>query len=266
MTRNNFFSPTRFMLLLRNDFILNYKKYLLTIISAFIVGYVVIYTHLPYKEYFDGYIMLRFYNGFTYCLMGFGFFVGLSFPGLNSKASSHSYLLMPCSIFEKYLSQFFIRIVIASVLFLMIFWVDAYLARATIISSSEFIGLASDYNSFSYSKLFMLVEDERIMKYATIIFMACLILYMFNVRIFFTKQASFKTAISLAGLILSVFMLLFLFSHIFYPETIGFDENITKYSVYEGYNNFDFWIIFMFSSSWIFLLPLGYFKLKEKQL
>lgn len=269
MKSNSFFSFNRFGLLLKNDLLLNYKQYLLTIVAAFIVGYFVVYSHLPWKEYFEDYIIQKFYHAFIYCLMGFGAFIGLSFPGLNSKTASQNYLMMPGSTFEKYLSQFFIRIVLASVLFLVIFWVDAYLARITVLQSDKFVGLATDYESFSYSALFkfMMRTSSEILGYASLIVMVSIGLYMFTVRLFFTKLAIFKTVISLVGFIFLVAFVFVLFSHAFYPETtIGFQMNIREYHVYENITNMEMWIAFVFSIPWIFLLPLGYFKLKEKQL
>jgi hypothetical protein len=82
----------------------------------------------------------------------------------------------------------------------------------------------------------------------------------------FTKRfALVKSSIALGVLIFALTCCLVLFSHLFYPETKGFDIELQKYEPYRGIDN-----LFLFYSSiaalvWLLFLPLAYFKLKEKQ-
>jgi len=56
-----------------------------------------------------------------------------------------------------------------------------------------------------------------------------------------------------------------LFSHIFYPEIIGFRVYIDTYNITTDLTNSSIWVYSISFLSWVFFLILGYFKLKEKQ-
>ena len=51
MNSNKFFSFSRFYRLLMNDILINYKKYLLIILAAFIMGFVFLYSNMPKFAY-----------------------------------------------------------------------------------------------------------------------------------------------------------------------------------------------------------------------
>ena len=272
MKSNSFFSFNRFSLLLKNDLLLNYKQYLLTIVAAFIVGYFLVYMLMPKDIYVTHYVGIYNYydriytQAFGFCLVGLAIFVGLAFPAFSSKSTSQSYLMMPSSNFEKYLSQFLIRVVAGSVLLLAIFWIDAYLARATIMHSLKTLGIDAEIGYFSYSKTLISMGEYALMLTSMMIFVVCIGLYLFAVRLFFKKLAIFKTIISLAVLIFLIIMLFMLFSHVFYPEINEFNNKVMSYSVFDNHSNFEMWMVLMGSTTLLFLLPLGYFKLKEKEL
>jgi hypothetical protein len=91
-------------------------------------------------------------------------------------------------------------------------------------------------------------------------------MYLFSVKIFFRKLGLIKTGISLVAVIYLIMIIMMCFSHLFYPETKGFDITNVTYFLPNAYTNDD---IFRYSIAYIaplVLLPLGYFKLKEKQL
>src|SRR5665647_263187 len=115
MNSNKFFSFSRFYLLMRNDIMLNYKKYLFTIAGAFILGFIFLYMSMPqiividdnFKV--DGLIAFdsrRYLSIFIMCLFGLGTFVGSAFSELSNKVKTSNYLLIPASTFEKFLCQF----------------------------------------------------------------------------------------------------------------------------------------------------------------
>lgn len=267
MESNSFFSLQRFFLLMRNDLLLNYKKYLLTIVGALIVGYVILYFQMPTKEHSMDFSDKRYLPIFMTFIFALGAFVGMSFPALNSKSTTISYLLMPSSSFEKFLSQFLIRIVAGTALFLAIFWIDAYLARETALLVLRKFENIPQIDSFSYHTLINNFGNngDVIARNVVIFLFLSIGIYLFSVRIYFRKVAMIKSALSLSFSIFLIIILLYIFSSIFYPETKGMDFHLNEYKVYLKYSNFDIWLFTMFSLPWLFFLPLGYFKLKEKQ-
>jgi len=80
------------------------------------------------------------------------------------------------------------------------------------------------------------------------------------------KSAVLKTVILGAGLFFLIFCFLVIFSHIFYPEiTHGFEIYIPEYKISDRFTNMETYIYSIGALSWIFFLPLAYYKLKEKQ-
>ena len=90
--------------------------------------------------------------------------------------------------------------------------------------------------------------------------------FLFSVKIFFRKLGLIKTGIALVATLYLMIVIMIFLSHIFYPDTKGFIVANIDYILSNGYYNGD---IFRYSIAYLaplFLLPLGYFKLKEKQL
>lgn len=267
MKLNSFFSFSRFYLLMRNDMMLNYKKYLLTIIGTFIVGYVILYMQMPTRENSNDFESWNYSLTFMICLIGLGSFIGMSFPAFSSKTMTINYLLFPSSTFEKLLSQFVIRIVIGTGLFFLIYWIDAYFARETAIIVLSKFENAAKIKPFQYSNLLYNMSKNDILDILSMImFFVSIGFYLFSVRLYFKKNALVKTAISMGVAVFLLILILYILSHIFYPETKGSDIQLNEYKVYLRYSNFEIWLYAMINLSWIFILPFGYFKLKEKQL
>ena len=282
MNSNKFFSFSRFYQLLRNDILLNYKKYLLTIVGAFILGFILIFLNMPNQvsPYPNGKFDATSYsNLFITCLFGLGAFVGSAFSELSSKVKISNFLLVPASTFEKFLSQFTIRFIAGTIILLVLFWIDTHLARIAALSRIEGIDghLAGpekyDYiEKFHYSMLLIksrypVVTNWRLFEgigYILTLYSAGM--FLFSVKIFFRKLGLIKTGISLIAVVYLIMITMMCFSHLFYPETKGFDIANIDYKLSNGYGNSE---IFFYSIAYIaplFLLPLGYFKLKEKQL
>ncbi|MDD3080273.1 MAG: hypothetical protein PHH37_14395 [Paludibacter sp.] len=267
MNKNNFFSFNRFGLLLRNDILLNYKQYLLMIPGAFLAGYVILYLNMPTNQYARDFYPSTYGGLFIVCLIGLGAFIGLGFPSLNSKTGAQNYLLIPCSTFEKFLSQFIIRIVIGTALFFVLFYIDALLARVTALQVLSRYESHAQIPVFQYSYLFYnMNEDQSLIKDALFLFFVSLGMYLFSVRLYFTKIALLKTILTLAASIIIIMLTVFGFSHLFYPGAYGLDVHLNHYKIYNNYDNFDIFMFTILSVPWLFFLPLGYFKLKEKQI
>jgi hypothetical protein len=281
MNSNKFFSFSRFYQLLRNDILLNHKKYLLTIVGGFILGFILMFTQMP-GYLFPGSIgfdATRYNILFIMCLFGLGAFVGSAFSELSSKIKMSNYLLMPASTFEKFLYQFVIRAVVGTVIFLFIFWLDTHIARIAVLSHMKNnLGQLAGPEKYNYIEKFhfsmLLIKS----KYPTvtnwrlfdgigsILLVFSLGMFLFSVKIFFRKLGLIKTGISLVAAIYLIMIIMMCFSHLYYPQAVGFNIANIDYKLSNGYDNSE---IFLYSIAYIaplFLLPLGYFKLKEKQL
>ncbi len=284
MNSNMFFSFNRFYLLLRNDMLLNHKKYLLTIAGAFILGFIVLYTSMPgyvhkgdFRFVFDA---QRYTTAFGMCLLGLLAFVGSAFSELSTKIKTSNYLMLPASTFEKILSQFVIYVLAGSAIFVIVFWVDAHLARYAILSNLKSVyneDLGPDKSKyievFKYSMLLIKNKYPAISYWnwfeglAIIFGMFSVGMYFFSVKIFFKKLRLIKSAISLIAVVYLGAVVMTLLSHIFYPETKGFDiSNALDYKLPNGLFNFEMWLYLSAYCVSLFIIPFGYFKLKEKQL
>jgi len=282
MNSNKFFNFSRFYRLLRNDILLNYKKYLLTIVGAFILGFILMYMYMPNRVYTDTIYKFdtsRYFNLFTMCLVGLGAFVGSAFSELSSKVKISNYLLVPASTFEKYLSQFVIRAVVGTAIFLLVFWIDAHLARIAVLSRIEGLdGQLAGPEKYDYIEKFHWSMFLIKSKYPTltnwrlfegigmILTWFSLGMFLFSIKIFFRKLGLIKTGISLVATIYLLTVVMAGFSHIFYPETVGLGIANIDYKLSNGYSNSEIFFNSIGYLAPLFLLPLGYFKLKEKQL
>ena len=268
MESTRFFSLSRFILLMHNDILLNYKKYLLTIAGAFILGYIFLLLQMPMRDISPDFNAQQYVSIFTLCLFGLGAFIGMSFPAFNSKTDTITYLLMPASAFEKFMSQFLIRIVAGTVLFFLIFWIDAHLARTTALFVLRKFEHTPQIASFEFAIIFrsIYMNNNILMMFGTIFMFVSTGVYIFSVRIFFNKMPVVKIVISIVSLVFITAMFMILLSHIFYPETMGMQLSIPEHKFVTNHSNVEIWLCSLFYCSWLFFLPLGYFKFKEKQL
>lgn len=280
MNSNKFFSFNRFYLLLRNDILLNHKKYLLTIIGAFILGFIVMYTSMPQYFVKGGLIECfgpsQYYKSFGICIIGLLALVGSAFAGFSSKPNTLNYLQLPASTFEKYLCQFVIYVLAGTILFFVIFWIDAHLARFVVLinlkySNGEIMGTEKyvfihqfSYNTMFFERLaYIKYWHELIMPFIAIFSIG---MYLFNVKVVFKKVGLIKSALSLVIFISLVFLLLTIFSQMFFPETKLFNiSHRLHYTLINGLSNFDIWLSSLVCIAPFFIIPFGYFKLKEKQ-
>jgi len=290
MNSNKFFSFSRFYLLMMNDLLINYKKYFLIIVGAFIMGFVFLYSSMP-KFVYDSDIVnswnifgsSKYMNIFMTSIVALGVLIGSSFPDLGSKVKTANYLLIPASTFEKFTSQFFIRFICGAGIFLVVFWIDAQLAR--FISVMQMVDVKTNLHyvkaelfieKFNYGMIFLyhkvnypieiIVYYKAIETWGLSFFIISMGLYLFSVKLFFKKLGLVKSIISFVIIIFVLILLMVIYSHIFYPQTKGFNVSLDQYNIIDNINNLELWICLIGLVSPLFLLPLGYFKLKEKQL
>ncbi len=284
MNSNKFFSFSRFYLLLHNDILLNHKKYLLTIAGAFILGFIVIYTSMPgyvvkgdFRFVFDA---GRYNQTFVMCLLGLLAFVGSAFSELSTKVKTSNYLLLPASTFEKFLSQFVIYALAGTAIFLIVFWVDAQMARYLALSklnatNNELLGpdKGKYIEVFNYTML-LIKNKYPVISYwnwfnglAMIFGMFSIGMYFFSVKIFFKKLGLIKTAISFIVVVYFGIIVMIILSHLFFPDTKAFDvSNALDYKLSNGFFNIEMGMYLSAYCVSLFIIPFGYFKLKEKQL
>lgn len=268
MTTNKYFSFTRFVRLIKSDLLINYKKYLLLVLAAFVLCYGFLYLNMPKRNFGDSYYfdINRYMDLFMVTLFALGAFVGLSFPAFSNKKATRTYLLTPASTLEKYTVQIFGRFILTSLIFLLIFWLSALLARYTAIHAVKPDEAPPAITVFHYSDLWAAIRKDEFSAWFFPFMILSIGMFLFSVRLFFRKAGLLKTVLSLAVVIFSFFGLMVLFSHIFYPAQVkGWDIHGTTYQLLPKLNNGEFFSIIIFSISWLFLLVFGYFKLKEKE-
>jgi hypothetical protein len=260
MKPNKFFSLKRFSRFLCTDLLLNKKNYLFFFTGITVGIYLILLQDM--HTWWDGKDSEFYKTGFVIGLLGLGAFIGDAFNDLNSKTKTANYLLLPASIFEKILSQFLIRFVFGSCLFLLLFRVDAYLARATVMHEEL---VKYDIVPFHYSMLSEWVGDGFML--FSVMLTVSIETFLFAVRLFFRRFALVKTLITGFVLFFLGVCCFPLFSHLFYPaETQGFDVKLPIYIVFgDNIENIKLFVYCIAFFAWLFLLPLAYFKLKEKQ-
>ena len=129
----NNLSLSRILKLIKFEFLLHKKYYLLLIFGAFLLVTLYLTQYLSYQridmtQYGE---KNNFYNGayFFYVIAILLFVVGQSFMDLRSKVSAERYLLLPALPLEKLFSQFIVKFTLAFLVMPTIFALSAILAR-----------------------------------------------------------------------------------------------------------------------------------------
>ena len=258
MKTNRLFNFRRFYHLLSSDFRLNGKRYLFILAGGAIFVYLIALFEMNRIMRFE-FTAEDYLPLFYVCAYGLCILAGSVFPEFNNKIKTGNYLLLPASALEKILSQVLIYIVFAILSVLLIFWIDTCLARWSML---QIVGQRSGFviEKLHYSMLFQTMNN-------TIIYIVISIgLFLFTARLFFKRFALIKSIILLIVIILLIRCGLTLLSHIFYPEnTRGFDIGLPLYKLTSGLSNIELYWRIIFYLTWIFSLPIAYYKLKEKQ-
>jgi hypothetical protein len=268
MSSNKTFSFSRFNLLLRQDFFINKNRYLLLTLVSFLLLYLVqvwaMWIDAGYRH-MNTFTAGNYEGTFFTCMLGLAFFVGFAFPNLENKVKQSQYLLLPASTLEKFTLQFLIRIVLGLCLFLLFFWIDAYLAKWTALSLTKATDRLLEVVDFHFSYIMHGVETffDRLTIWAMILTVE---FYLFSSRLYFKRNALLKTIIGFFILCFLAVCIMVLLSHLFFPETTGFDIYRESFDLTPHMQNTQLWTYLIVDLSWLFLLPISYFRLKEKQL
>lgn len=264
MKQNRYFNLGRFARLFKHDVLLNNKTYLFAVtglgIAIYAFIFLIMYLNRRGFNSTQAYIPL-----FLLYLMGMGVIIGTSFPAFNNQIRTSNYLLAPGSTFEKFLIQFIIRIVLFIPLSLGLFWIGANLAKASLVPDLRIGFDPSKIPAFTYGDIFEDVSKLRD-KVVIIISVFSTASILLAGSAYFNRFALVKTLITIAVGIGAVVLSFVLFSHIFYPEvTSGFDIHVPSYKIAEDMETVQLFFYLLGSLSWLFFLPLAYFKLKEKE-
>lgn len=262
----NHFSIKRFYNALKYDLKLNAKKYMSFVASLLVVLLIfdlffILQEYMAFKE--KNYVPV-FYLTF---ILGIVIVVGTSFPLLRDKKSTISYLMLPASLFEKFLIQFVIRILCFMILFVPLFWLDFKLADG-IYNLFEW-GNHVKIDNFELFTPFKFKGLEKFHSVAIIFVLFSLATFLFAGSTYFKKKALPKTIFSFALLAAFVFVLFMLATLVFYPGKFDLGRSPVNFNTYKISKNIVniqlfFYVIGIVPS--LFLLPLAYFKLKEKEL
>jgi hypothetical protein len=262
MKQNRYFSPGRFARLLRNDWLINQKMYLFTLAGISIASYAFMY----YPMITTKHVTINQYTGFiVFYLVCIGFVIGTAFPALTNQTKTSNYLLAPGSTLEKYLVQFVVRIVIFIPIALLIFWISAHLAKASLVPNPE-IGFDPEVSitDFSFKSLFNQLYFKDIAP--TILGIFSMYSLLFAGSATFKRFALPKTLIFFGSIVGVVSLAFVFFSHLFFSaSTQGIDINLPIYNIDNDTENIKLFFYIIFGCPWLFFLPLAYFKLKEKE-
>ncbi len=270
---NTFFNLKRFGLLMRHDLLLNRIKYLMTLLVLALAIYSVLVYMMNIQLYYFSISKGATYSGnpgsgyqqwFTIFMIGLGVFVGLSFADLGNKVKRTSALLIPASNFEKFLHPFLLRGILGAILYFITFWLAAQLARLTAQSFPNIQATNLYILPFKFSMIFNDMYPP-LKAYAVLAFLS-MATFLYSIPLFFKKMALLKTVNTLFVVGFLYLVVMVLLTHLFYPEIDGFKVHCDEYMITKEISN---WVILMYyiaSISWIFLLLIGYFKLKELKL
>ena len=266
MSIQKHFKLSRFLKAFKYDLAINAKTYLFFVLGLF---FGLLFIDLYFISNHYGTFSLNNYQPlffFTF-IISMILVVGSSFPLLRDTKSTANYLMLPISVFEKFLIQFVIRLVVFTILFLPLFWFDFKLAdliynlfewrNKTVIENFELL-----FDAFSELK-------TKLDLWAVLLGMFSFASFLFSGAVYFKKYAVFKTVASFslivcAMLLFSSMLTLFFFPKGFNSQNAFIDLNTYKVSEHLYSIQLFFYIIGFVSS--LFLIPLAYFKLKEKEL
>ena len=253
MKTNNFFDLDRFIGLLKQDILFNYKSYLYVLaglsIGIYVIAYLMIQNNSAFTSYQSVYYIL--YSLLLGATMGL---IGMSFPAFRDQVNTCKYLLMPGSAFEKLLVQFMVRFVFFIPLALILLKVCIFLA-VTSMAPNPKIGFDPIFvTDFSYSELFTRSEALQNNPFRDLAYL----LVMFAGSIYFKRHAVVKTLGVIFFLPVTLFLLV---------KFSGGQINWAKMSSdYLNGHSFFLSLAPVFIGLLLLSLPWAYFKLKGKEL
>jgi hypothetical protein len=264
MSLQKHFSANRFYKYLKYDLVLNGKTYLLALVGLVVILFIVdVFTLSTASS------RINFNRGyytpiFIFFLVLIGVVsAGTAFSALRSSKTSINYLLIPVSNFEKFIVQFLIRIVAFVLLFLPLYWLTFKLAYSFY---NLFAVVSENVESYNVLSPFQW-QENNVEVYILVSLASGLVLFAFCGAAYFKKLALFKSILTFALLVLAWFLLMVTLSHMFYDHNSKqfLEIKLRSYKIYEGIQNTQIYSVILFAGLSVFLLPLAFFKLKERE-
>ncbi|TKG93437.1 hypothetical protein EYV94_16955 [Puteibacter caeruleilacunae] len=264
---NKQFSFKRFVLLLKQEAVMNNRFYL-TFFSVLTVSCCIL-------MFFAISGMGKFYDEASYVTMMlfFGTIGGLiygtsAFQETRSSDLLSGYLSQPGSILEKYLVQFAFKIILFFPILLLSYWIASNVAWFAV--DATLIKLTSIIPRFSFSLLF----DPKIYPVLSkihgpldvFVTMLSTLCFAFAGSIFFDRYKLFKTTLLVAGLyILDMVVKLMLTKFYFPVYAKGLRIKVNEYESFWNLYNTQWYHYLVGLGGALILLFFVYYKLKEKE-
>jgi hypothetical protein len=278
---NRYFNSSRFIKLLKYDMALHKKKYVLFALVMFAVLFFASYYLLDNSYKIRAKIItelnfnrkLNEYQVFcVFCYLCLSILVvSTSFSFFRSKEEASNYLRLPASIFEKFLHEFLIRIVLFNIVFLILFWLSFKLATYAFMAYYSYNPV--DVNIYRLIDIPNFGILEQFTFYKTVLDRNVVVFSLFSFTTFmlagasyFKKYALFKTVLAFGGLLVFAYLITLFSYHLFLPNKVNlFKLQVIDRNLSNGYDTALIALSVIGAFSSLFLLPFTYFKLKEKE-
>jgi len=214
---NNIFSFRRFGLILSKDFQENWKKYVLQFLTLFGIMAVILtwpyynrYQYLPNDYEHDNMQLLRIAS---FLFLGFGiFFASTMMDSMREKTLRISYLTIPVSNFEKFISRW----LLVSIGYIIVFFTALWFADAFRVTVLSYKYPELSFGFLDFSKLINTVSNDYSNYHAfpnTPVFTLCISIYALFQSLFilgstFWEKASFIKTFSAIAVIVLLFLFL----------------------------------------------------------
>lgn len=258
MEQNKIFSIQRFFWLIRQNWYINGKSFLLFLggLSGALIFYL-LFIHLFTGAY-------HHWNSENYIVTILFFFIAggvlyssLAFPGFRSKEKRYNYLMLPASITEKYVFEFLGRIILYILIVPWLLWLITHVELGIL---RKYIEGINDIE-ISYITFFREHLEHRNL-HGGITITTCLLFFTFPfaTATYFKKNPTIKMLFALLVIIISFFVLaivtkLFIGTNITFERVLFINDKKSS-------------IAFLFSTlalANVVLLAISYFNLKEKE-
>jgi hypothetical protein len=212
MQANNILSIPRLGLLFRQGFIHNYKMIGISLV-AFCGGLFLLLLGIQLVGGDNAFDSESFSGTFLFVVIPMAIiYTGTAFPAFRSKEKSYSYLLVPASTFEKFIFEFFNRVVLFLIIMPLAYWLVFNLEGHFVVTVKPSYAFAPR----TMADLLAVVHDpEPAWKYAVVVFVLLIFTIPFAGAASFTKFPLPKTLFIVALLFFFNLFMVYLFVEVF---------------------------------------------------
>ncbi|TAJ11680.1 hypothetical protein DMA11_15935 [Marinilabiliaceae bacterium JC017] len=251
---NQIFSFSRFVKLATYYFSIQKRRFLLIIGGAFVALFLFLLGVLVRKNNWDGidWAAMFYLIGF----MGATLYIGTAFSYLRKKETTVNMLMVPASVFEKYLLEFFNRIV----MFVLLYPVLFILTRRFAVAVANFLKEGPAMAVSSLSELFKMPSDDMVLPFIFVVILGVLVVFAGTAAI--RKYPLIKTLIFVGVVFIACVGYFYLIL-----EKMNLAQGIAYVfeSIFHDQDTFFASLYVIIGSSSLLSLVYGFFKLKEKE-